>query len=380
MMRVHPHLSLWRLASLVILSTAAAALALRCVLGLGAVTHLSEAHPWGIWFGLNVLCGVGLAAGGFAAATICFAMERGSLKPLANAAALLACAGYFCAGFALEVRMGRPWRIWRPEILENPASPLFAATWGLVLCLTILVLQYCWLSSERAGNTRFASAARRAVIVLAGLGFVLAAWHQLSLGGLFAARSGGIHPLWDSRWLPLFLLLSAIPAGLAALILVGETELRTFGVSLEQGVFPHLARWTAFLCTAFVLLRFADLGTSGALGLLGFSLPGTLEANLFWLEVALFAAPIILYVGPSKLESAGRRFVFSSTAIGGFMAYGLNVAVTSLDFSAPSRYFPSWVEVSIALGAVLAAYLFFRALARRILGPADRQKALEARA
>ena len=34
-------------------------------LGLAAVTNLSQATPWGLWIGLDVLCGVALAGGGF---------------------------------------------------------------------------------------------------------------------------------------------------------------------------------------------------------------------------------------------------------------------------------------------------------------------------
>ena len=42
---------------------AAASLAVRFTQGLGAVTHLSDRFPWGLWVGFDILCGVGLAAG-----------------------------------------------------------------------------------------------------------------------------------------------------------------------------------------------------------------------------------------------------------------------------------------------------------------------------
>jgi Ni/Fe-hydrogenase subunit HybB-like protein len=38
---------------------------LRFSKGLGAVTHLSDSFPWGLWIGFDLLCGVGLAAGAF---------------------------------------------------------------------------------------------------------------------------------------------------------------------------------------------------------------------------------------------------------------------------------------------------------------------------
>ena len=41
------------------------AMFLRFVFGLGAATNLTDQFPWGLWVGFDVLCGVGLAAGGF---------------------------------------------------------------------------------------------------------------------------------------------------------------------------------------------------------------------------------------------------------------------------------------------------------------------------
>ena len=38
--------------------------------GLGASTNLSDRFPWGLWIGFDLLCGVGLAAGGFTLAGI----------------------------------------------------------------------------------------------------------------------------------------------------------------------------------------------------------------------------------------------------------------------------------------------------------------------
>ena len=41
----------------------------RFVYGLGAASNLSQASPWGVWIGLDVLSGVALAAGGYTMAT-----------------------------------------------------------------------------------------------------------------------------------------------------------------------------------------------------------------------------------------------------------------------------------------------------------------------
>ena len=44
-------------------------IAWRFAVGLGAVTNLSQAMPWGLWIGFDMLCGIALAAGGYTLAS-----------------------------------------------------------------------------------------------------------------------------------------------------------------------------------------------------------------------------------------------------------------------------------------------------------------------
>ena len=52
-----------------ILAVGVPALIYRFAYGLGSATNLSDNHPWGLWIGFDVLCGVALAAGGYTCAT-----------------------------------------------------------------------------------------------------------------------------------------------------------------------------------------------------------------------------------------------------------------------------------------------------------------------
>ena len=47
-----------------VVGLAAAVATARFLFGLGATTHLSDATPWGLWVGFDVMGGVALAAGG----------------------------------------------------------------------------------------------------------------------------------------------------------------------------------------------------------------------------------------------------------------------------------------------------------------------------
>ena len=47
----------------IILIIAVPVMIYRFVYGLGPSTNLSDTNPWGIWIGVDVLCGIALAAG-----------------------------------------------------------------------------------------------------------------------------------------------------------------------------------------------------------------------------------------------------------------------------------------------------------------------------
>ena len=81
-------LGVWQAVLLAILAFGAYATVIRYAQGLGAATNLSDAFPWGLWIGFDMLVGVGLAAGGFVvAATVhVFRMER--YEPIARPAVL----------------------------------------------------------------------------------------------------------------------------------------------------------------------------------------------------------------------------------------------------------------------------------------------------
>ena len=82
-------LVLWTLIGL-----AASVAVTRFLFGMGATTNLSDATPWGIWIGFDVMGGVALAAGGFiiTAAVYIFNLER--FHSVVRPAVLTAFLGY----------------------------------------------------------------------------------------------------------------------------------------------------------------------------------------------------------------------------------------------------------------------------------------------
>ena len=89
-----PRLTLWQWIFGLLMLGGLYAAYVRVVYGLGGVTHLSDLFPWGLWIGFDVLCGVGLAAGGFTLAAIVHIFNIERYKPILRATILTAFLGY----------------------------------------------------------------------------------------------------------------------------------------------------------------------------------------------------------------------------------------------------------------------------------------------
>ena len=108
-----------------ILAAGAVVTVLRFWKGLGAVTNLSDQFPWGLWVGFDVLCGVGLAAGGFTITTAVYVFNLKRFKPIVRPTILTAFLGYILVAVGLMYDLGKPWNIWHPMVMWNPRSPMF---------------------------------------------------------------------------------------------------------------------------------------------------------------------------------------------------------------------------------------------------------------
>ncbi|HEY7514295.1 MAG TPA: NrfD/PsrC family molybdoenzyme membrane anchor subunit, partial [Vicinamibacteria bacterium] len=186
-----------------LLALGAAVVAVRFTRGLGAVTNLSDRFPWGLWVGFDVLCGVGLAAGGFAITTAVYVFNLKRYKPIVRPTVLTAFLGYLLVVTALLFDLGRPWNIWHPLVMWNPRSVMFEVSWCVMLYLTVLALEFSGMVFERMGWTRALVAQQAATLPLVVAGAVLSTLHQSSLGSFYLIMPSKLHPLWYTPWLPM---------------------------------------------------------------------------------------------------------------------------------------------------------------------------------
>ena len=194
--------------------------ATRMLFGLGSVSNLSDATPWGIWKGLNVVPGIALAAGGFVVTAVIYIMRKEEFHRYAKVSVLLAFLGYITAATALVVELGLPWMVWHPIIYWQHHSALFEISWCVILYLTVLFLEFIPVPLEEtgrlAGIRRFLTKYK---IVLVFLGVMISTLHQSSLGTLFLITPEKLHPLWYTPLLPVLFFISAVAIGPLMLIL-----------------------------------------------------------------------------------------------------------------------------------------------------------------
>jgi len=358
----------WRVVALAILAAGAYGAWVRFTQGLGAATNLSDAYPWGLWIGFDILCGVGLAAGGFAITTAVYILRIERLRPIVRPAILTAFLGYLLVILALMFDLGRPWNIWRAIVLWNPRSVMFEVAWCVMLYTTVLALEFSPVLFEHLGWRRAVKVVKAVVAPLVGVGFILSTLHQSSLGSLYLIVPTKLHPLWYSPLLPIFFWLSAVAAGLAMVIFESGMSARAFGRALEFDLLQGISRVMVLFLGLFLFLRFWDLGWwRGTLGAaFRFSGPGSFEAGMFWLETLLLAVPLVAILLDRVRANPLGLFAASLMVIAGFLVNRLNVSTTGLEASSGVRYFPSWIEISVTLSIVTLGLALFSLAVRRL--------------
>jgi Ni/Fe-hydrogenase subunit HybB-like protein len=358
MARIRP--IFWRIVAVLILSAGAYATFVRFTKGLGASTNMTDTWPWGIWIGFDVLCGVGLAAGGFAITSAVYILHIESLRPVVRPAILTAFLGYLLVMVGLMFDLGKPWNIWHPIILWNPRSVMFEVGWCVMLYSTVLALEFSSVLWDKLKWERAKRISKSMTPVLVGLGFLLSTLHQSSLGTLYLILPTKLHPLWYSPLLPVLFWLSALAIGLAMVIFESGLSARAFNRHLEFHLLQRLSKAMALCLSLYVFLRFWDLGWRGSLGAaFVVSGPGSMEASMFWLEMMLMGLPAALVLMPHVRGNPQALFASAVMAVGGFVVNRLNVSITGLEAAAGVRYLPSWMEVAVTMSIVTVGMIVF---------------------
>ena len=361
-------LSFWQAIAMVLMVAGLYASFVRITQGLGGATNLTDQFPWGLWIGFDILCGVGLAAGGFtlAAAVHIFNIER--YKPILRPAILTAFLGYLLVVLALMFDLGLPYRVWHPLVMWNPHSVMFEVGWCVTLYTTVLALEFVPVVFERFRWTRALKIMHTVLIPLVILGVILSTLHQSSLGSLYLIVPEKLYPLWYTPLLPIMFFVSALCAGLAMTIFESWQSSKAFGKHLELPLLSSMGRVLAVVLSVYMTLRFLDLWNRDALHLL---LVRRTETYLFLLEIVFFLVPTFLLFRRKIHNNPLTLYGCAVLVLFGFVSNRLNVSVTGMEAASGTSYFPKWTEVAVTLAIVALGFSIFRFACKHlpIFGP-----------
>ena len=352
-----PRLTFWRAVLAIILLLGSYATVLRFTQGLGASTHLSDAFPWGLWIGFDVLCGVMLAAGGFLLMATVHVFNIEGFKPIVRPAVLTAFLGYMLVIVALLYDLGRGYRIWHALIMWNPHSVMFEVAWCVMLYTTVLGLEFAPVVFERLRMERPLRILHAISLPLVIAGVILSTLHQSSLGSLYLIVPEKLHPYWYSPILPVFFFVSAIAVGLAMTIFESWMSSKAFHKELELPLLQSLGRVLLVALSVYAVLKFEDLYHRGVLPML---LHSNYETNLFLVEITLGVfLPMALLANPRGRETAGGLYLASVLVVLGFVTNRLNVSITGMEASAGIRYIPKWTEIAVTASIIAVGFAVF---------------------
>ena len=381
-----------------------ALIAFRFFAGLGAATNLSDAYPWGLWIGIDVLVGIALAAGGFVITGLLHLFAQGRFRSLSRPAILTALLGYLLFISALMVDLGRPWHIWRALISWNHESPMFEVSWCVMFYTFVLVLEFVPPVVEALGwrrhlvwwhrsipflvigmltlfcfamtqSVRWAALTfsimsvleilfrsgivprgRQMPLLLIMAGVMLSTLHQSSLGTLFLAVDH-LNPLWYTPILPFLFLASAVMVAPAVVILESTLSARVFRLRGEERLLGILARGMPYLIGIYLVLRVGDVLVRGEV-FRATTLSGT--AVWWWLEILLLLGALVLYLMPARTGSRSPIVLPSVLTVGALVAHRVGVSVVGLLVPGVSRYIPAVTELLITVGVFALGLLAFR--------------------
>ncbi len=330
---------------------------LRFSKGLGAVTHLSDQFPWGLWIGFDLLCGVGLAAGAFTLTAIVHLFNLKRFEPIVRPTILTGFLGYAFVILALLFDLGQPWRIWHAIIYWNPHSVMFEVAWCVMLYTTVLAVEFSPVVFERFGWHAPARFIHGLITPLVILGVILSTLHQSSLGSLYLIVPTKLHPLWYSPMLPLHFFISAIGAGIGMVILESHLSRRAFHRHLEMDLLEPLARGMVVALGIYGLLRLEAIHRNGSFAsILAFGY----EGRMFLLEFTIGVILPVALMSFRRLRTHPDWLVGSAfLAVLGFVANRLNVSITGMERAAGVRYIPSAMEIIVSLGLVAIGMAVF---------------------
>ena len=338
-------------------------LLVRFIFGLGAVTNINDGYTWGIWVVYDVVIGSAFACGGYSVALLVYIFNKGEYHPMVRPALLASLFGYTLAGAGVIFDLGRYWNFWHifwPGYAQ-PNSVMFEVAVCISAYIVVMWIEFSPAFLEKLGMTDVKKKLNKLLFFIIALGTVLPSMHQSSLGSLLVVFGYQVHPLWQSILLPLFYLMTALTIGFAIVIFEACLSSSGFKRPLEMHLLGKLSKVMLGMLAAYLVVRFGDLLVRGAL--LNMFVPG-IEALMFWVETALFVAPLVLLWKEQSRRQPAKLFIAASSLMLAGFILRINSFLVGYETGPGWHYFPSVSEIMVSIGMIALEILGYIVLVR----------------
>jgi Ni/Fe-hydrogenase subunit HybB-like protein len=333
----------------------------RFMYGLGAVSNLSDGYPWGMWIVYDVVTGTAIACGGYAMAIMVYVFNKGQYHPLVRSALLASMFGYTLASVSIFFDVGRYWQMYNIFLpwYANTNSVMFEVAACIATYVFVMWLEFSPAFFEKPGGERTLKKINSVMFIFIALGVLLPTMHQSSLGSLMIIAGDKLSGLWQTGFLPLLFLISAIMMGFGMVIFESMFSSVHLERPLEKSLLSKLSGVIPKLLIVFLIIRFGDLIFKGKLGLI-FSF--NFQSLMFIIENLLFIYPLIILSSKEKRNQSKSLFLSAASLVLAGAVYRFDTFLVGFNPGANFHYFPSFAEIMITVGIIsveIMAYLIF---------------------
>jgi Ni/Fe-hydrogenase subunit HybB-like protein len=366
-----PVLTPFNVITAILIAVGLVLIVIRFAFGLSSVTNLSQAYPWGIWIGFDVVTGVAFAGGAYVLTFAVHILKLKKFEPIVRVTVLNGFLAYVFYAGALLLDLGRPWNVINP-IIGNSfglSSVLFLVAWHFLLYMICEFLEFAptvaeWLHWPRV---------RRAIEMLTTgaviFGITLSTLHQSGLGALFLLAPTKVHPLWYSHNIPVMFFVSSIFAGISMVIIESMFTHRAFAHRIghelhaaNDGIVLGLAKGAVGALFAYIFVKIIDFVHYQQWALLA-----TPMGYWFLLEIVGFVmVPTALFLVAIRRRSVKLVQVTAFVTAFGVILNRLNISVIGFKWYEQNRYYPSWGEIVVTLAIISMELWVFRWVVNRM--------------
>ena len=366
--RLRLHLSpfVWVLLALMVIAFIVAMI--RFGAGIGAISNLSNAYPWGFWVSFDLFTGIAISSGAFVLTSLVYILELEEFRPLVRPTLLTGFLGYVMEVIALLVDLGHPERIWHYFVYQNFTSFLLFIGLYVMIYATVMLVELAPAVLERLHLQKFAHGIKRFMKPIVIIGATISVLHQGSLGALLLIQPAKLFPLWWTPLLPVLFFISAVAIAIAMTIFESSLSSRYFHRGLETHLLEKLAAAIPFVLGLYLLVRFAQLIITGDAQY--FFNSGWMSI-LFWAEIIIGSIiPIILFAFKKIRQSSSGLLTGAIILLLGMILDRFDVSWLAIKHPDPITYIPTFMannvhylpslpEISISLGIFSAGILAF---------------------